>query len=126
MTCPANFTDLFTHLFRRQFYIAYRELRLLYQKYTSGWDDSELWNLDATICKFVLPRLKRYNETRCGYPSFYGDDGEEAFNADLNLIIWAMEQHLKDDWLMHLNDQEKQRVNEGFEKFGVLLRYLWS
>lgn len=32
------------------------------QRATRGFDDSEIWSLDHTICKFMIPRLERFIE----------------------------------------------------------------
>lgn len=39
------------------------------QRLERGFDDSELWSLDNTICKFILPRLRRFNKVKCGTPA---------------------------------------------------------
>jgi hypothetical protein len=40
-----------------------------WQRRTRGWDDTELWSLDHTIAKFMVPRLKRLKEVKMGYPA---------------------------------------------------------
>lgn len=35
-----------------------------------GFDPSECWSLDATILKFILPRLEYYKEHTCGNPAY--------------------------------------------------------
>ena len=37
-----------------------RQATWLDQRSTRGFDDTELWNLDTTIAKFILPRLQAY------------------------------------------------------------------
>jgi len=32
------------------------------QREERGFDDTEVYNLDSTIARFILPRLKRYKE----------------------------------------------------------------
>ena len=39
-----------------------RNLKYFWQRRTRGWDDSDLYSLDYTIAKFVLPRLKVFAE----------------------------------------------------------------
>lgn len=39
-----------------------RAVRFFFQRLLRGWDDSATWDLDVTIAKLILPRLKRYNE----------------------------------------------------------------
>lgn len=37
-----------------------RQAKWATQRVERGFDDAELWNLDITFAKFVLPRLKAY------------------------------------------------------------------
>ncbi len=40
-----------------------------FQRRLRGFDDSELWSLDDTILRFILPRLKRFRiKARMGWP----------------------------------------------------------
>ncbi len=40
-----------------------------FQRRRRGFDDSELWSLDDTILRFILPRLKRFRAAgRAGWP----------------------------------------------------------
>ena len=43
--------------------------RLQRQLAKHGVDESEVWNLDITIAKFILPRIKLLRKTTHGYPS---------------------------------------------------------
>ena len=36
------------------------------QRLERGFDETELWNLDTTILKFILPRLKAFKENTFG------------------------------------------------------------
>jgi hypothetical protein len=47
----------------------FRHIKWWWQRRTRGFDDRELWNLDVTIAKFILPRLKRYKDMTSGAPS---------------------------------------------------------
>lgn len=38
----------------------YRQLRFYHQRNWRGFDGSELWNLDITIVRYLIPRLKRF------------------------------------------------------------------
>lgn len=37
-------------------------IKAFFQRRIRGFDDSEVWSLDDTILKFILPRLKRFRE----------------------------------------------------------------
>lgn len=39
-----------------------------WQRLTRGWDDSEIWSLDNTFAGWIVPRLKRLREKKCGVP----------------------------------------------------------
>lgn len=53
-----------------------------------GFSDEELWALDETIVKFLLPRLKRFKELNNAHPSEY----TWAFwNKILDNIIYGLE-----------------------------------
>jgi hypothetical protein len=45
-----------------------RFLKSSYQKLTRGFSDEECWNLDYTIAKFILPRLKHFKKHNYGLP----------------------------------------------------------
>ena len=46
------------------------------QRLECVFDDSEVWNLDLTIAKFILPRIERLKETFAGYPAFLNSEDE--------------------------------------------------
>ena len=43
------------------------------QRLERGFDETELWNLDTTILKFILPRLKAFKENTFGHPGDFKD-----------------------------------------------------
>jgi hypothetical protein len=100
-----------------------RRLRFWWQRRIRGWDDSELWSLDATLIDWFLPRLKRYREITYGYPGSLGS--MEEWHVILDHVIWAMEQYQHDDWMLHLSEEDRERAAKGFELFGVWLRGMW-
>jgi len=77
-----------------------------YQRCTRGWSDRDLWSLDYTIAKFVLPRLIELKKQMHGIPNAMFEplpDGEYSYNAEqmavaekkwnavLDEIIFAMD-----------------------------------
>lgn len=70
-----------------------------YQKLTRGFTDKDIWNLDFTIARFVLPRLIAYKKIQCGHPMIEGreEDGEEAWNEILDKMCRAFYLVLDDD-----------------------------
>jgi hypothetical protein len=126
-----------------------RALTFWWQRRTRGFDDSELWSLDYTMCKFMAPRLRALQEMVNGYPSdlLYGENfSEEAFQAfhalpveeqqrrsAETMALWkemlgkmarAMELWVENDtWL---EDDQKREWEEGMELFHKYLFGLWD
>lgn len=96
-----------------------RFFKFFWQRRTRGWDDSETWNLDYTIAKFALPRLKRFKELNCGYP---GDLTEEKWDLILDDMIYALDFYQDDDFCTSLDD----RAKKGLKYFGEYFESLWS
>lgn len=94
-----------------------------YQKITRGYSDEELWNLDATFVRWMLPRLKAFKEKTQGYPC---DVSEDEWNDILNKIIKSFEVYMKDlpDDLEELR-KDTETIKEGFKLFGERLYNLW-
>lgn len=82
------------------------------QRKERGFDDSELWSLDTTIAKFLLPRIKRYREVHCGYPASLTN---ERWNEILDKMVAAFEVYLYDNDLINSEDTIKK-----FHKQGIL------
>lgn len=99
------------------------------QRLERGFDDSELWSLDSTITSFILPRLKRFKEITCGYPS---DISEQEWNDKLEKMITAFEYLENED--LGLDDTKsgidrwaarEKVINEGLELFIKHYNSLW-
>ena len=99
------------------------------QRLERGFDDSELWSLDHTITSFILPRLKRFKEITCGYPS---DMSEKEWNDKLEKMITAFEYLENED--LGVDDTKsgidrcavrEKVVNEGLELFIKHYNSLW-
>ena len=95
-----------------------------WQKLTRGYSDEELWNLDSTICKWLLPRLKTFKEKTIGFPPTL--NSPEEWGDILEKIILALELHVSD-----LPDSPEQvrieckQIEEGLELFGKYFCNLW-
>lgn len=53
--------------------------------------DNELWNFDYTICKWMIPRLKRFKQINCAYPGIAPYDTPEKWDAALDQMIRSFE-----------------------------------
>ncbi len=96
-----------------------------YQKLTRGYSDEELWNLDATIAEWIVPRLKTFKEKNCGYP--IGVSSKEEWDEELETMIQAFEYYLQDPFSVNAEERERQDkiIAKGFELFGKRIRNLW-
>jgi hypothetical protein len=100
-----------------------RFFQFRYQRLVRGFADNEVWNLEYTIAKFALPRMKRLRKISKAYPC---NLTPKAWDKIFDEIIYAFEQHLKDfGWLSHLSKKDQKRVQRGFKNFGIYFRDLW-
>lgn len=88
------------------------------QRKERGFDDSELWSLDITIAKFILPRLERYQEIKCAYP---GSMTEEEWTNIVQMMISAFNTYIYDEDLT--NDED---VIKKFCECGIIKKPEWS
>ena len=73
-----------------------RRLISNYQRMRYGVSDSECWNLDYTITKFILPRLKHYRKINVN--SHPPDITSEQWHQIVDEMIWTFE---------YMHDEEK-------------------
>lgn len=93
------------------------------QRKLRGFDDTELWNLDFTIAKFILPRLKRFIECTTAYPPREYSSLEE-YKKDLNEIVWYLESVvLSEDYTA--DEPDSARVEHAKDLIRNLLFTLW-
>lgn len=57
----------------------------------------ELWNLDYTVAKFVLPRLIKFKENSLGFPGYDEADTMDKWQNILQKMIAAFEYIVTDD-----------------------------
>ncbi len=97
-----------------------------------GFDNTELWSLDSSIAKFVLPRLKEFKKV-CQSTCYGGkncpfETSEDGFMTIkgwkdcLQKMIDALQAVVDDDtW-----DEDKQKViDEGLRLFAEYFQALW-
>lgn len=97
-------------------------LRGAWQYLTKGYADSELWNLDTTIARFLLPRVRRFASNTHSYPS---ELTEQQWAEILNEIRIALEVAAKGEY-WDLSKEEHERVQRGFELLGKWFQNLWD
>ena len=97
---------------------------------TRGFCDFETISLYNMISEFILPRLKRYNQIRTGYPM---GSTEELWNEMVETMIFAFEwigiESAAGDIYSRIPEEEKiksrLRYDEGMRLFSEYFRYLW-
>ena len=95
----------------------------------------ETWNLDYTIAKFVLPRLKLFKKLNNGYPGYGEANTPEKWDALLDKIIWSFEQiandyeiyasiNFKDFDCMDKYKELNDKIQEGLMLFAKWFQHL--
>lgn len=87
--------------------------------------NEELWSLDVTIAKFILPRLKRFKKTTDAHPNSLD---ENKWDAILDKMIFSFDFIATDKmWKIENMKDEKmwKKVNEGLELFAKWFNSLW-
>lgn len=82
------------------------------QRIKQGFDETECWNLDATICKFIIPRLQYFKDHTISYPEGL------TFAKWLDTI-----DKMIDFFKKYVNDERYDR--EGLELFVKYFSDLW-
>ena len=67
------------------------------KKHNQYINPKELWNLDYTIAKFVLPRLIEFKENSLGFPGYDEADTMNKWQDILQKMITAFEYIVTDD-----------------------------
>jgi hypothetical protein len=87
------------------------------QRDERGFDDTETWNLDVTLAKFIVPRLKVFKELNNGYPSKF--KAKEEWDKVLDEMIEGFELY-SDKWKCS-SDQNMLNLEEHKRKQAVKL-----
>lgn len=67
------------------------------QRIERGFDDTECWNLDSTVAKFILPRLIVFKENCNGYPGTDDVPNFETWIEILDKMIFAFDHIVNED-----------------------------
>lgn len=102
-----------------------REKKYIKQRMNRGFDDSEAWNLDSTIARFIIPRLKVLKINTHGYPS---NLTEKTWDEILDKILLAFELDLADkcDSDVSKMTENDAKIQEGLDLFAKYFRHLWD
>lgn len=85
----------------------------------------EIFSLDYTIAKFVLPRLIKFKKENISFPIDLKTDKE--WDEILDKMIWSFERIILDDWSQdeEILKSEKNRYYEGMYLFAKHFSDLW-
>ena len=93
------------------------------QRLKRGFDDTELWNLDNTICEFIIPRLKRFREiTEGSYPGWC--NSWEEWVVIIDRMIKAFE-NILDDKITPDDKERNMIIDKGLKEFTEHIYSLW-
>jgi hypothetical protein len=87
---------------------------------TRGFDDTELWNLDVTFAKFMLPRFKEFRKND-GRPYTYT---KRQWHRKLDQVERALTLISLRSW--DLSPNETRVVQKGLAVFGEICTKLWT
>lgn len=80
---------------------------------------SELWDLDQTLAKIILPYLKAFRKMKHnGYPAQLKSMAQ--WNKILDKMIVGME------WALHGENFKDAKAEEGLKLFGEYFAALWD
>jgi hypothetical protein len=99
-----------------------------WEKYTQqrlerGFDDSETWNLDATISMFIYPRLKAFIEDVKRLECHPGNISFDEWLNILNEILKAFEILSQDS---ERTEDEEKIIERGLDLFREHFHNLWT
>lgn len=116
-----------------------RKLRFLTQRIFWGFDERDLWSLDYTLAKWILPRLIKFKEVADGGipcnlenhnlgPDYTSEEflkAKQEWRYVQNKIISAFRLIIKDVDGSILSEEEQKEMDEGLDLFRKYLRNLW-
>lgn len=88
-----------------------------HNKYVSN---DELWDLDSTICKWMIPRLKQFKKINMAYPGVEPMDTPEKWDDALDKMIRAFELALYDPIDLDENLSPRDDDSYNHEKYKVV------
>ncbi len=100
-----------------------RKIKWIIQKLFRGYSDEDLFSLDDTISKFILPRLKAFRECPGGYSDYYFNNMDE-WVVCIDKMIRAFEIMIEDEWVS--DEKLTKEKNEGFRLFYEHYEALWN
>ena len=87
-----------------------------------GFDDSVTWGLDASIAKFILPRLKRYYELA---DKVIEIDAHKGFRKAIEEMIEGFELMVGEDTGWDMDKKKWKKVHKAWKHLGKWHNALW-
>ena len=100
-----------------------RNIRYTYQLWTRGWCDCETWNLNRSIAKNILPRLKAFRRVTMSYPP---DTTEGRWDLILAEMIEGFEIVADEERFHSMNEKDLEKVKHSLDLFRKWYLDLWS
>lgn len=118
--------NLFKNCRRRMYLCCCRRIRFWLQRRVRKFSDDELWSLDVTIAKFILPRLRRFKQKNDSHPSTLS---EKEWNKKLDEMIYSFSYYARGEQRQYENTEEskseqKQAIH-GLRMFAQWYGHLW-
>lgn len=85
------------------------------------WGSASTISTQIYLAKLILPRLKRFQEVRMGYPANMTDEEWEVIIAEM---MWGFERYANDTHSL-CTDNETKRLQYSIELFGKYYGHLW-
>ena len=111
-------------IFRKRSWIrvATRMVKFFFQRLFRGFDDSECWNLDGSLARLIVPRLKRFKEIGRAHPH---DLTQEKWDEYLDEMISAFE-FFAGDARFDCDTEQFDKANVGLNLFAKHFGNLWD
>lgn len=103
-----------------------RKIKFKFQEIIYGFSDCDLWNLDFTLAKYILPRLIKFKKiNRMSYPSCF--KSSEEWHNILDKMIFSFN-YIANDRNSDLKNilKDSKKVQKGLELFGKYFQGLWD
>lgn len=94
------------------------------QRIKRGFDDTELWNLDNTMARFIYPRLKVFKKNLHGHPHNMKDITE--WEKIIDKMLFSFKMIIDDPDELITNEKLNRKVDKGLKLFGKYFRTLWD
>lgn len=87
-----------------------------------GYSYQDIWNLDTTIAKFILPRLIAFRKHSKGYP--HRAKGFQQWNKIIDEMIFAFDYYANHSGEI-VDEKTSTRIGRGMDLFAEYFYDLW-